>query len=441
VANYQASGALTGALTTSDVTPPNPAHIANDILVCQTSKRTNADTCATPSGWSLLAGPVDQGTTWRTYWFYKRAASGSEANPLCDWGATSADKYGQVHSIRGAITTGSPFAASQTSTGTADPGSATGVTSTAANQLIISLGMSGDNLATDFTSVTATNPATFTKRHYTTITTGADAGGWFFDAVRTTNGATGNVSHDFNGVPLIWSVLVAAILDPGATNYTDQVDDSVGVTDAATGAAGYQRSAADTVGVTDGVAADKVTTATVSDSIGVGDSVAQVAAYNRVQAEAIGLNDAVLQVVTSGRSVDDLLALADVLSQVGSFARQIADGVAAADAISQDHQTGGGGLSRTVDDTVGVTDLLGQLMSTARTLADQVGVADVVVYVYGPAAEPEGMPVGTVTAAGPGGTTLVASPMGEAGKGVGPSGSTEGANPIGTIYIRNPKAT
>jgi hypothetical protein len=135
-------------------------------------------------------------------------------DPLCDWGATSADKYAQVHGIRGATTSGNPFATQVANTGTADPGIATGVTTTAANQFVASIGMSGDNLATDFTSLTATDPASFTKRSYTTILTGADCGGWFFDATRATAGSTGNLTHDFNGVPLVWSVLVAAVLEP-----------------------------------------------------------------------------------------------------------------------------------------------------------------------------------------------------------------------------------
>ena len=211
-AAYQASGALLGALTTSDVTPVNPAHQINDILICITANRVITNTCLTPATWTLLTGPNDE-TAWRSYVFWKRADSAAVTNPLCDWTATSADKYAQVHSVRGAIQTGSPFAAFAWTDGAVDPAVATGVTTTLPYQYALSLGLEADNLATAAT-VTATDPAAWTSRHFTVIGTGADAGGFFFDGVRVTAGATGNVSHDFNGVPLHWGILIAAILEP-----------------------------------------------------------------------------------------------------------------------------------------------------------------------------------------------------------------------------------
>jgi hypothetical protein len=209
---YQASGALTGALTTNDVTPPNPTHLIGDILICVTANRVTTNTCTTPTNWTLLSGPTDT-TAWRTYVFWIRATSAAVTNPLCDWTATSADKYAQVHSIRGAIESGSPFAASTPTAGTADPGVATGVTTTLPYQYVFSLGLDADNLATAATT-TATDPAAWTERHFSTTTTGADAGGFFYDGVRVTAGATGNVSHDFNGVPTAWGIIVAAVLEP-----------------------------------------------------------------------------------------------------------------------------------------------------------------------------------------------------------------------------------
>lgn len=208
---YQASGALLGALTTADVTPANPAHLADDILICITANRVVTNTCATPAGWTLLFGPVDE-TAWRSYVFWKRAVSGAEADPLCDWTATSADKYAQVHGIRGAVTTGSPFAASAWTDGAADPAVATGVTTTAAGQYVCSIGLCADNLSTSAT-VTATDPAAWTMRSHTVIATGADATGFLYDGVRATAGATGNVSHDFNAAPLHWGILVAAFIE------------------------------------------------------------------------------------------------------------------------------------------------------------------------------------------------------------------------------------
>lgn len=208
---YTASGALLGALTTNDVTPVNPAHVADDILICITANRVITNTCATPSTWTLLTGPNDE-TAWRSYVFWKRATSGGETNPLCDWTATSADKYAQVHGIRGAIISGSPFAAFAWTDGAANPAVCTGVTTTAANQYVLALGLQADNLGT-VSAFTATDPSTLTERHNTTIATGADAGGFYGDGTRVTTGATGNVSVDFSAAPLHWGILVAAILE------------------------------------------------------------------------------------------------------------------------------------------------------------------------------------------------------------------------------------
>jgi hypothetical protein len=155
---------------------------------------------------------VDE-TAWRSYVFWIRATSAATTNPLCDWTATSADKYAQVHNIRGAIETGSPFAASAWTDGATDPAVATGVTTTLPYQYVFSLGLMADNLAASAT-VTATDPSSLAVRHFSTIMTGADAGGYFYDGVRTAAGATGNVSHDFNAAPLHWGILVASILEP-----------------------------------------------------------------------------------------------------------------------------------------------------------------------------------------------------------------------------------
>ncbi len=210
-AAWQASGTLLGALTTADVTPVIPAHAIYDILICLTANRVVTNTCATPSGWTLLAGPIDT-TAWRTYCFWKRATSASETDPLCDWTATSADKYAQVHTARGAIASGSPFAASGLAADLTDPIAVAGVTTTEAGQLVIVVGIGSDNASASVT-VSATDPASFTQRHFSTIVTGADATGSFHDATRATAGATGSVTLDHNSTMPAEGVLVAAMLD------------------------------------------------------------------------------------------------------------------------------------------------------------------------------------------------------------------------------------
>lgn len=208
---WQASGTLLGALTTADVTPVIPTHAIDDILICITANRVVTNTCATPSGWTLLHGPIDS-TAWRSYVFYKRAVSAAETNPLCNWTATSADKYAQVHTLRGCIRTGSPFAATSLASDLTDPIAVAGVTTTRISQLVIAVGIGSDNASASVT-VTATDPSSLTQRHFSTITTGADATGSFHNAIRSGVGATGNVTLDHNSTMPAEAVFVAALLD------------------------------------------------------------------------------------------------------------------------------------------------------------------------------------------------------------------------------------
>jgi hypothetical protein len=182
---WQASGTLLGS-TGADITPTIPSHAADDILLLHAWARSNAVTLSTPSNWNPIAGPTDQSTTMRNYWYWKRATSGAETNPLCDWSATTGDKYAVVHCIRGALTSGSPIEASQPTTGTASPGVATGVSSATDNALICSVGMSTDNTLSAM---------------------------WISTANRTAAGATGNVSHAFTGAVLAWGILIVAIAE------------------------------------------------------------------------------------------------------------------------------------------------------------------------------------------------------------------------------------
>ena len=204
------TGTLLGS-TGADITPTLPASTAaNDILICMAASRDVTETCLTPSGWTLKSGPTDN-TAWRVYVFYKRAAGG-DANPLLDWSAAVGEKYGQVHAVRGAITSGDPFAAAALTVDLTDPIVSTGVTTTAANQYVMAVGIGSDNASASVT-VTATDPATWTQRHYSTIMTGADAAGSFHDQVRATAGATGNVTNDHNSTMPAMGVFVAAVTE------------------------------------------------------------------------------------------------------------------------------------------------------------------------------------------------------------------------------------
>ena len=213
-AAWQATGTLLGS-TGADISPVPPAHQTHDILVLLASSRVITETLLTPANYNLLAGPIDV-TGWRTYAFWRRALNAAAGNPLCDWSAAVGEKYGQIHTIRGAFRgdpTQSPFANTNGLVGDlTDPNAVAGCTTSVNDQLAVVLGIGSDNLASSAV-VTATDPAAFTVRSYTTIATGADAAGWAYSATRATAGATGTVTVDHNAAMPAAAILVAAILD------------------------------------------------------------------------------------------------------------------------------------------------------------------------------------------------------------------------------------
>jgi hypothetical protein len=212
-AAWQATGTLLGS-TGANISPVWPSHAAGDAGIVLASSRVTTETCTTPAGYALIRGPIDT-TAWRTYVFFKYAATAAEANVSLAWSAAVGEKYGQVHTLRGADTLGAhPFADNILSADTVDTIASTGVTSTLPNQLIIVVGIGSDNASASMTSVAGTDPAAYSQRSYTTIATGADATGWFFDAARTTAGATGTVTQDFNSTMPAAGVFVAAVLNP-----------------------------------------------------------------------------------------------------------------------------------------------------------------------------------------------------------------------------------
>jgi len=203
---WQATGTLLGS-TGADITPVIPTHAINDILVLMASSRVITETLLTPSGWTLIAGPTNTGS-WRTYAFYRRAVSASETNPLCDWSAAVGEKYGVVHNIRGVISAGNPFASLVLSADVVDPGFPTGIFVPQDNMFLGIMGIVSDNAASAVTIVAAGgDPAAFTSRSYTTITTGADAGQFFSDGIKLTSGVIAAFTSDFNAAPLAWAIL------------------------------------------------------------------------------------------------------------------------------------------------------------------------------------------------------------------------------------------
>src|SRR5437667_10772929 len=105
----------------ADPTVTLPTHALNDILLLATIVRSNAAAVATPAGWTQIGTPTVRSTVATYQFFWKRAASGSETNPLIDRTGTTGDVYAAVITYRGATTTGDPWEVKGTvTTGTTD---------------------------------------------------------------------------------------------------------------------------------------------------------------------------------------------------------------------------------------------------------------------------------------------------------------------------------
>jgi hypothetical protein len=216
-----------------DLTVTLPLHQANDIFLLMAFNR-DVDETATVLGWTAFTGsPWDRGISGRYWLWWKRAASGSETNPLVDFSGTTGDAYAIVAVYRGATSVGTPWEVVGTlTTGTADPAVLTGITTLTKNSLIV-VPLAGEDNNNAIITTTGTDPANYTE-HYTETPLGADFMFGFSEAARTTAGATGNVSVDFDtAVPVGWGAVVLALKPPVPTydqsayrlfNNTDSTD-------------------------------------------------------------------------------------------------------------------------------------------------------------------------------------------------------------------------
>ncbi|TLY19906.1 MAG: DUF2341 domain-containing protein [Nitrospirae bacterium] len=208
------SGIAAAASGGADPTVTLPAHALNDILLLATIVRSNTATVATPAGWTQIGSPTVRSTVATYQFFWKRAASGSETNPLIDRTGTTGDVYAAVITYRGATTTGDPWEVQGTVTkGTTDPSVITGITTLTANSLVV-VAVAGENDNNASIITTGTAPSAYAV-HYVESATGAHGVITFSEAARTTAGATGNVSVDWNtAVPVGFGGIVLALRPP-----------------------------------------------------------------------------------------------------------------------------------------------------------------------------------------------------------------------------------
>jgi hypothetical protein len=198
----------------ADPTVTLPAHAADDVFLLVTVVRSGTATVATPAGWTQIGATTVRAATATYQFFWRRAVSAAETNPLIDRTGTTGDVFARVVSYRGAIATGDPWEVKGAiTTGTADPSVITGITTLTANSLVVAaVAGEDDNNASIIT--TGTNPAAYTAL-YAESPTGADGVITFSYAARTAAGATGNVSVNWNtAIPIGFGGIVLALQPP-----------------------------------------------------------------------------------------------------------------------------------------------------------------------------------------------------------------------------------
>lgn len=169
--------AAAAALT---VTPVNPTHATNDILVCRGTGNVS-QTLSISAGWTAFASSGDTNPLNAVVnpngWWWKRAASGAEAAPTVTStvaaNATTNLIAAQVYAIKGCITSGTPYDVAEFNGAAANVTSTTpasiALTALGDERLLVHWIFIGDNLA-----MTGYPPAGYTSLHNDLSTNGAD---------------------------------------------------------------------------------------------------------------------------------------------------------------------------------------------------------------------------------------------------------------------------
>lgn len=212
---YQAQSAI-AASEGADVTVTLPAHASGDILLLQVVVRDVDDTL-TVTDWTQIT-TVDDGVAARHWWYWKRATSSSETDPLVDKSTGTGDTYAAVTTYRGATSSGDPWEVKGTATctGTDNPSVLPEINVATANSLVVATWNDIDNFHAS-ASYSATDPDTLTSDVYLQSAIGADGTCGNGSAVKTTTGLTGDVSISLSKAPDGVCGVVLALKPPIST--------------------------------------------------------------------------------------------------------------------------------------------------------------------------------------------------------------------------------
>jgi len=158
-----------------------------------------------------------------------------------------------------------------------------------------------------------------------------------------------------------------------AVDYVVGLSESVGLTDSATasGAGSFSAAPADNEPLTDATAALQVAARTTADSIGATDSVAASLDRVAVIADGVGATDPTTPLVATVRTVADQVGIIDAASGGGTGTASVTDGAGISDAA-----TATADVARTQGDTIGVSDAVTVALDQVVTVADLLALID-----------------------------------------------------------------
>jgi hypothetical protein len=314
--------------STGSVTYTLPSHQADDILLLVCETNVSAGLTTATSGWAHVTNsPRAQGsnvTCINVFW--KRAASGSETNPVVD--ATSNHQAGFAMAVRGCVTVGNPWDFTPVGSGTASGStmSATGGTTTVANCLVLICSANFNDTATDdYSAISNGSLANLTIQNQAFTSSGNGGGSMVATGEKATAGATGTTTANVTaatatsnlvfalhppvlqaasgtvaavsdvsgsaalGLPASGQVDATTTVDGAIYNLLRPVDAQLDIVSDVTGSAGYIVGAGGTAAATSGVSGSAALLAPVSGTVDVvsdsfGSASPQFAASGQVDA-------------------------------------------------------------------------------------------------------------------------------------------------------------
>lgn len=212
---WQANGSPTATATLDNRTPTLPAHATDDILVVAAIKN-DAGNLTITAGWNVLGAP-ESNLNMSTGLWWKRAASGAEANPTVT-SSTLADASNVLvadsFNIRGCITTIDPFEAGAWS---GSPVSSTAVLSSAittlgADRMVVCFALIDDDTGHSGT------PVGWTNQEDVTTATGGDAAIVIHSIEKAAAGSVAQVTASTISSAAYWRTFTVAFIPPGGVS-------------------------------------------------------------------------------------------------------------------------------------------------------------------------------------------------------------------------------